>query len=120
MHSDTSKTKQEELEALKSLAEWLGPDSYLGPWLRDAIPYFKESLTSDINPTSAMELHEQAIQDRLQALHFKKEAQLEARRLLACTQEQADQIMSNARAEADRITGRAWQAIHLAVKELER
>lgn len=116
----TTKTKTEELEAMKSLADWLGPDSYLGPWLRDALPFFQERLTSDITPTSAMDLHQQAIQDRLQGLQFKQEAQMEARKLLDSAREQADQLVSKAHTEAERITSRAWQAIHLAIKELER
>ena len=34
-------TKAEELSALRRLAEELGPNSYLGPWLQDALPYLR-------------------------------------------------------------------------------
>jgi cell division septum initiation protein DivIVA len=112
-------TKADELSAISHLATELGPDSYLGPWLQDALPYLTDSLRSDIPPISALQLHEQATEDRLLGLVARQKAQLEARELLDSTHAKANELLRQATAEADQITSRAWQAIRLAMKELE-
>ena len=112
-------TKTDELAAVSHLATQLGPDSYLGPWLQDALPYLTDSLRSDIPPMSALQLHEQATEDRLLGFVARQKAQLEARELLDSTRVKADELLRQATAEADQITSRAWQAVRLAMKELE-
>lgn len=112
-------TKADELSALRHLAEELGPNSYLGPWLQDALPYLRDSLRSDIHPISALQLHQQATDDRLQGLLTVQQAQIEARELLDSARQKADVLLQQATADAERITSRAWQAIRLAMKELE-
>jgi cell division septum initiation protein DivIVA len=112
-------TKAYELSALRRLAEQLGPHSYLGPWLQDALPYLSDSLRSDINPISARQLHQQATEDRVLGLLTMQQAQIEARELLDSAQDKADVLLQQATADAERITSRAWQAIRLAMKELE-
>jgi hypothetical protein len=111
-------TKADELSALSRLAEQLGPHSYLGPWLQDALPYLSDSLQSDIYPISARQLHQQATDDRVLGLMTMQQAQTEARELLDSARNKAD-VLQQATAEAERITSRAWQAIRLAMKELE-
>jgi cell division septum initiation protein DivIVA len=49
----------------------------------------------------------------------RQKAQLEARQLLDTARAKADELLRQATAEADHITSRAWQAIRLAMKELE-
>ena len=112
-------TKAEELSALRHLAKQLGPHSYLGPWLQDALPYLSNSIRSDINPLSANQLHQQATDDRMQGLLTKQQAQKEARELLDSARQKADVLLQQATVDAERITSRAWQAIRLAMEELE-
>jgi hypothetical protein len=96
-------TNADELSAVSRLATELGPDSYLGPWLQDALPYLADSLRSDIPPISALELHEQATEDRLLGFVARQKAQLEARELLDSTRVKADELLRQAIEEADRI-----------------
>ena len=112
-------TKADELSAVSRLAEQLGPHSYLGPWLQDALPYLRDILRSDIHPISARQLHEQATDDRVLGLMTKQQAQTEARELLDSARHKADALLRQATTDAERITSRAWQAIRLAMKELE-
>ena len=112
-------SKAEELYALRHLAEELGPNSYLGPWLQDALPYLSDTLRSDIHPISALQLHQQAADDRVQGLMTMQQAQIEARELLDSARQKADLMLQQATADAERITSRTWQAIRLAMKELE-
>lgn len=112
-------TKADELSALRRLAEQLGPHSYLGPWLQDALPYLSDSLRSDIHPISARQLHQQATADRVLGLMTMQQAQTEARELLDSARHKADVLLQQASAEAERITGSAWQALRHAMKSLE-
>ena len=112
-------TKADELSALRRLAEQLGPHSYLGPWLQDALPYLSDSLRSDIHPISALQLHQQATADRVLGLMTMQQAQTEARELLDSARHKAYELHQEATAEAERITGNAWQALRHAMKSLE-
>ena len=49
----------------------------------------------------------------------KQQAQLEARELLDSARQRADVLLRQASLDAERITSRAWQAVRLAMKELE-
>ena len=112
-------SKAYELSAVSKLADQLGSNSYLGPWLQDALPYLSDRLRSDIPPTSALHLHQQASADRVLGLKTKQEAQIEAREVLDSARKRADVLLRQATTEAERITSRAWQAVRLAMKELE-
>jgi len=112
-------TKAEEIDAIRSLVECLGPDSYLGPWLQDALPFLVDCITCDLPPLSAAELQQQAAADRLAAHCLRQEAQLECRQLLDSTNRRADALLQQAQIDAERLKDRAWQAIRFAVKELE-
>jgi hypothetical protein len=83
-------TKDEEIDAIRSLVECLGPDSYLGPWLHDALPFLADCITCDLPPLSAAELQQQATVDRIAAHCLKQEAQMECRQLLDSTNRRAD------------------------------
>jgi hypothetical protein len=112
-------TKDEEIQGIWHVADKLGPKSYLGRWLKDALPFLAASITSDMVPISAQQRHQQAATDRVDGLPCKQQAQNEAREVLDSARLKADDLIKQARAEAERITSRAWQAIRSATKELE-
>jgi hypothetical protein len=120
----TTPTKADELAAVEALAAQLGPNSYLGPWLRDALPWLADQLRCDYTPQRAREMAEEAARVRAEAccdaIAMRQSAQLEARRLLEGASSHTEELKAKAEAEADRIRGRAWQAIRLAMKELEQ
>jgi hypothetical protein len=120
----TTPTKAEELAAVRALADQLGPNSYLGPWLSDALPWLADQLRCDYMPQRARAMAEEAARVKAKAccdaIAIRQTAQLEARRLLEGTSATAEQLKAKAETEADRIRGRAWQAVRLAMKELER
>jgi cell division septum initiation protein DivIVA len=47
-------TKQRELEILDATIKQLGPDSYLGPWLRESRASIERDLQSDFVPMCQM------------------------------------------------------------------
>ena len=114
----TTPTKADELAAVEALAAQLGPNSYLGPWLRDALPWLADQLRCDYTPQRAREMAEDAARVRAEAccdaIAMRQSAQLEG------ASSHTEELKAKAEAEADRIRGRAWQAIRLAMKELEQ
>jgi hypothetical protein len=64
-------------------------------------------------------MHQQATADRVLGLMMKQQAQTEARKHLESARHKADALIEQATADAEWITGRAWQAIRVAMKELE-
>ena len=114
-----SPTKEQEINALQKMSAELGPNSYMGPWIRQSLPYFVDALKSDVPPISACQLYEHASTDRIAAAASKRIAQQEARLILDAAREKADEVLQQATAEAERITGNAWQALRHAMKNLE-
>lgn len=112
-------TKEQEINALSQMATDLGPNSYLGPWIRQSLPYLADAIKSDVPPISACQLYEYASADRLAAAASRRVAQQEARQTLDAARQKADELLLQATAEAERITGNAWQALRLAMKSLE-
>ncbi|MCP9808847.1 hypothetical protein KBY58_05320 [Cyanobium sp. HWJ4-Hawea] len=112
-------TKDQEIKVLQKMSDGLGPDSYLGPWIRQSLPYLADAIRADVPPISAFELYEQASADRLAAAASRQIAHQEARLILDTARQKADELLRQATADAERITSRAWQAIRLAMKELE-
>ena len=112
-------SKIEEISALQKLALVLGPNSYLGPWLKASLPFLEDSIKSDLSPPLAEDLYQQSAADRIAAFAVRQEAEKGARQILKSARHKADVLHQQATAEAERITSRAWQAIRLAVKELE-
>jgi len=112
-------SKADEISAIRRLALMLGPKSYLGPWLTASLPFLQDSIKSDLSPLSAEQLYQQSTADRNAALALRQEAEKSARKILDSARQKADVLQQQATAEAERITSRAWQAIRLAVKELE-
>ena len=112
-------TKEQEINALSQMATDLGPNSYLGPWIRQSLPYLADAIKSDVPPISACQLYELASTDRIAAAASKQIAQQEARLILDAARQKADALLRQATAEAERITGRAWEALRHAMKSLE-
>ncbi len=71
-------TKADEIAAIKQIVQQLGRDSYLGPWLQDALPYLADTLRSDIPPVPAFQLHQQGAAERDLGILSWQKAQLEA------------------------------------------
>ncbi len=116
-------TKAAELAILQAAADQLTADSYLGPWLRDAIPWLRDAMASDWIPESALRIQNQACIARLEASTEARQILAAAResadRILAAAKEEADRIMASAGNDAERVRGRAYQSLRLAMKELD-
>ena len=112
-------TKEQEINALQKISAELGPNSYLGPWIRQSLPYLADAIKSDVPPISACQLYELASTDRIAAAESKQIAQREARQILDAARQKADELLQQATADAERITGNAWQALRHAMKSLE-
>ena len=112
-------TKQQEINALQRISTELGPNSYLGPWIRQSLPYLADAIKSDVPPISAFQLYEHASTDRIAAAASRHLAHQEARQILDAARQKADELRQQASAEAERITGRAWEALRHAMKSLE-
>lgn len=123
MTTTTTPTKAEELAAVRALADQLGPNSYLGPWLADALPWLADQLQNDYMPQRARAMAEEAARVRAAAYGIADGIRKEARQLAAADREQgrkeAAALIAAAENEADRIRGRAWQAIRQATRALE-
>jgi len=113
-------TKTDELAALRQLIDHLGPDSYLGPWLADAIDYLAADIRADIRPVSPAEQYRAASQWRLEAEQACRRMRDEARQVLDQANATADEITRAAELEAENIRGRAWHQLSRLQKELER
>lgn len=112
-------SKAGEISAIRKLALMLGPNSYLGPWLTASLPFLEDLIKSDLSPPLAENLYQQSAADRIAALAVRQEAEKTARQILESARHKADVLHQQATAEAERVASRAWQAIRLAVKELE-
>jgi hypothetical protein len=49
-------TKQSEIDALRDLATRLGPESYIGPWIMDALPWIADQIRSDMPLQTAADM----------------------------------------------------------------
>lgn len=89
----TSPSKCQELDALRILADTLGPDSYLGPWLHERHAELAGMLRSDFLPTITI-----------------KESDTLAAQIRSLARSDADLILTQAHKEADKITRQAEDA----------
>ena len=90
------KTKQQELDALRALAQELGPQSYLGPWILDNLPGIEADMRADLPPVVTWSdlrgLHAAAIED---AKKYRKATEQERQRVLDAALEDARRIRAN-------------------------
>lgn len=111
-----SPTKTEEIEAIAALSRQLGPNSYIGPWLANALPYLRAQLNSDLMPEDPELIWRRAEQ-------FKAQAIKDAQSIRAVAEEEARKILQRAREKADRETSatkaRAWRALAEAQNALQ-
>ena len=49
-------TKQSEIDALRDLATRLGPESYIGPWILDSLPWIADQMRSDMPLQTAADM----------------------------------------------------------------
>jgi hypothetical protein len=116
-------TKLEELSRVAELAAALGPDSYLGQWFTDALPMLRDLLQQDLIPEAPLKMHSDAAAARGEALReafeIRERARLDAAQHREQGRKEAAAIVADAHADADRIRGRAWQALRTATKALE-
>ena len=123
MTTTTTPTKDEELAALGAVADRLGAHSYLGPWIRDALPWLADQLRCDYMPQRARAMAEEAARIKAAAISTADAIRAEARELAAADIEQgrrkAAALITAAQGEADRIKGNAWQAVRQALRTLE-
>jgi len=112
-------TKADELTALRRLIDELGPESYLGPWLADAFDHLAADIRADIAPLNPMDQYRAATKWRIDTDAYCRKMRDEARLTLDQAHAQAGAITGKARLEADNIRGRAYQCLHLCLKELE-
>lgn len=82
-------TKEEELTMLLDVADRLGSFSYLSRWIRETVPFLRQSLLSDMVPEPAATVYHHAVQARMDAI-------AEAKSILAQAREEADQIKKSA------------------------
>jgi F0F1-type ATP synthase membrane subunit b/b' len=116
----TTTTKTDELAAMRELADRLGPDSYLGPWLLDAIDYLAADIRADIIPTSAR-AHWQAATDwRIETEAACRAMRDEARTALDKAHATADRLVAEARAKAEEQADRARERMAAAIRRAER
>lgn len=118
MTATTAPTKAEELAAVRELADRLGPDSYLGPWLLDCLGYLAAEITADIRPTSPAELYRQASEWRINTEASCRLMRDEARQTLDNANATADAVIARAHAEVQRIRERLTGAIRSAEREV--
>ncbi len=66
-HHPDAMNKQDEVDALRDLACRFGPESYLGPWILDSLPWLADQILSDIQPqtAAAMALDAERIRQRI-------------------------------------------------------
>ena len=116
-------TKLEELSHVAELAQRLGPDSYLGPWLADCLPMLRDCMASDFIPDGPLKMHNDAAIARTEAITEAFEIREQARKDDLADRElsrkEADVILADAQKEADRIRETALSALRRATKALE-
>lgn len=80
-------TKDNELDVLKRAIVELGPDSYLGPWLKAALPAIEADIRSDFSPNVILP----------------GEANAEGTRIIEAAKRTAAQMVAQAQAETEKI-----------------
>ena len=78
---------------LLDVADRLGSFSYLSRWIRETVPFLRQSLQSDMVPEPAATVYHHAAQARIEAI-------AEAKAILSQAREEADQIKQSALKQA--------------------
>lgn len=96
-------TKSSELAALAALADTLGPDSYIGPWIREILPFVEQDLRSDIRPAYTL-----------------ADARARTAKIEQDAKDRASQIIVAAERDAERIQALMLAAVISGQQELTR
>jgi cell division septum initiation protein DivIVA len=89
-------TKNQELQTVRDAIDKLGNNSYLGPFLREQLPFFESALRSDMIPTRMSEAVRMA--DDTVA-----EARKTAQNMIENAMREANSIVEKARQEREMI-----------------
>lgn len=106
------KTKTEEIAALRALAQELGPDSYLGPWILDNLEAIEADMRADIPPTPSWSdqrgLHAAAMAD---AKEIRAEAERERQRIIDGARAEARQVRDSVASDLRKLADSALRQI---------
>jgi len=89
-------TKDQELQTVRDAIDKLGNNSYLGPFLREQMPFFESALRSDMLPTPLSEAHKLADEVVM-------EARKTAQNMVENAMREANSIIEKARQEREMI-----------------
>jgi hypothetical protein len=110
-------TKAEEIEILRTAAQQLGPNSYLGPYIADQIPYLEEMIRQDIFPIS-FEAMTTLCKERIdEVTQWEQRKIKEKNDEIERAKRHAAQIIQDARDAAETIRTRARRAVLAAIGE---
>ena len=106
------KTKAQELDALRALAQELGPQSYIGPWILDNLPGIEADIKADLPPVVTWSdlrgLHTAAMAD---AKQIREEAERERQRILDAARADARQVRDSVAADIRKLADSALRQI---------
>jgi hypothetical protein len=90
-------TKQAELDILRDTIARLGPNSYLGPWLEDQLPWIESDMRSDIPPMSSWtESRARIAAERAESLHSIERAESACRERCQSMEKSVERTFANA------------------------
>lgn len=92
-------TKQEELNAIRELAEKLGNNTYCGPWLKRSLPFIEQDMRNDfpIDVAQLVHLREEMLNLSKEMEDVRKEAQEKIQKMYADARKQVEDYKANAR-----------------------
>jgi hypothetical protein len=105
--------KATEIYLLKQLADQLGDDSYIGPWLQDQIPFVERDMRCDY---PVMISYRAAREERERESRLAME---ERDRIIANAKREADTIVQNAISRAEAVIKGAARDMRKALSLLE-
>jgi cell division septum initiation protein DivIVA len=109
-------TKQREIDILDATIKSLGPDSYLGPWLKESRPSLVADISNDFPVVCQM-----PGAARAEALDIIQGAETRARAIREDAEKQARDVVEKAYAQAADIRRKArWAVERLAEQLTER
>lgn len=106
------KTKSQEIDALRQLAQSLGPNSYCGPWLLANLPRIEADIRSDFPPCPSWE------GSRRDAQEILAEAKREADQILVRARKQSDDLIARTSATLAAERGRLRELLQQALNRI--
>lgn len=106
-------TKSQEIEALRELANRLGSNSYVGPWILQEIPSIEADIRADYPPQITWR------QARENADSVVNEAKAQAAEILETAQKRADRLSDDSKKFRASIISHAHAELNRCLKALE-